>query len=178
MFLKYSIVEHFAPSKNFDYVGKFIVIYENLSNAIKRNNIQLILQFYLIYVYVFLNSIFLLFLFYNDFDPVQTIVFMDLVQYSHLEAYVNIWVILFIISIAYMFHRLYFGMSRRIFKGIKSLSDNNPQELFFWPYQYKGRCPVKQVKKATKKYFLFCYAFILGQGLYSELIDVVFGNIV
>ena len=158
-FLRFYTVDSFKPIKSEDYLAKYLHVHYSIQQIKPTNKYFYFEVFKLILSFPFFYFIFLYFM---PSEGRDIILKADIAAYAHFDRNFNFIMCCYMCLIMFMFHMLYCSDDVQIvLLGINSLLENNPKQLFHWPYIYKNRNALEFVKNRIIKWLNSLYLFYL-----------------
>ena len=165
MFLKFHIVDHYARFKTIDFLNTYTILFDSLQDARASGNSVRLLPFISVHIFIIFTMFYVAYVYCNDFDPIQSFVYFDVVQLFGFKKIFNIGLLSLAMIVLYMYHKIYFDMCPVIYSGFKSILLDNPKMLFHSPYVYNGYEPIQLVKRKINVLLKYLNSFIITEGL-------------
>ena len=160
-FLRFFIVDSFKPNKTEDYLAKYLHVCQSIQR-IKPTR-----KYFYFEIFKFVlsfPSFYFIFLYFLHSEGRDIILNADIVGSSQFDRKLNFVIFSNICLMMYMFHMTYFSDEVQVvLLMIKSLLEDNPKQMFHWPYIYKNHLAMEFVKHKVLKYLNYWSFLYLGE---------------
>ena len=154
-FMRFFTVDSFKPIKNEDYLAKYFHVYYSIQRIKPTSKYFYFEVFKLVLSF---PSFYFIFLYFLPSESRDAVLNVDAAAYAHFDPKLNILMSCNTCLMMYMFHMTYFSVDVQVpLLRINSILENNPKQLFHWPYIYKNRNALEFVKNKTIKSLNYLY---------------------
>ena len=158
-FMRFFTVDSFKLIKSEDYLAKYLHVYYSIQRIKPTNKY---FYFEVFKIFIFSPFFYFIFLYFMRFEDDNVVLNNDIIGYAQFDQKINFIMSSYICLLMYMFHLTYCSVDVQIvLLGISSLLENNPKQLFHWPYIYKNQNALEFVKNNIIKWLNYLYFFYL-----------------